>query len=210
MKLFIKEYMLTKPPMTMMDFFRQSEGVWFSQRTVHRFDSLVDESGESNLIVKLLDKDDLRVVEVCQAQGVDLALVSGGASFSWQDNLEDKEPNPNYAAILVDVPYPENPRKGKFLRNRGYVEGIPVISAYNFADDGVLTIATEYERNQGQERCWFVTDNFRVRVSTVKMLNGVNLMTYCSERRCFSPAQIEEFIHQNQLWLKTRGLSPLS
>lgn len=185
--------MITKLPMTMMDFFRQSEGVWFSQRTVHRFDSLVDESGESNLIVKLLHKDDQRVFEVCKAQGVDLGLISGGASFSWQDNLEDKEPNPNYAAILVDVPHPENPRKGKFLRNRGYVEGIPVISAYNFADDGVLTIETEYERNQGQERCWFVTDNFRVRVSTVKMLNGVNLMTYCSERRCVSPAQIEEW-----------------
>lgn len=191
--------MLMIPPMTMMDFFRHSEGVWFSQRTVHRFDSLVDESGESNLIIKVLAKDDGSVLEVCQEQGVDLAWVSGGASFTWQDNLEDKEPNPNYAAILVDVPHPENPRLGKFLRNRGYVEGIPVISAYHFAEDGVLTIATEYERNQGQERCWFVTDNFRVRVSTVKILNGVNLMTYCSERRCVSPSQIQELIHKNQL-----------
>ncbi len=178
--------MLLTPPMTMMDFFRKSEGVWFSQRTVHRFDSLADESGLSNLIVTVLDKDDQRVLEVCQEQGVDPALISGGASFAWQDNLDEKEPLPNYAAILVDVPYSPNRRLGKFLRNRGYVEGIPVVSVYHFSDDGVLTIETEYERNQGQERCWFLTDDFRVRVTTVKMMNGVNLMGFCSERRCVS------------------------
>jgi hypothetical protein len=191
--------MLQTPPMTMMDFFRYSEGVWFSQRTVHRFDSLANESGDSNLIIKVLEPDDHRVIEVCHAQEVDVTLAKGGASFAWQDNLEEKEPNPNYAAILVDIPDTQNPRRGHFIRNRGYVEGIPVVSAYHFADDGVLTIQTEYDRNQGQERCWFVTDNFRVRVSTVKMMNGVNLMTYCSERRCVSPAMIDELVKQNQL-----------
>ncbi|MGK7921238.1 MAG: phycobiliprotein lyase [Trichodesmium sp.] len=190
--------MLPTHPMTMMDFFRKSEGVWFSERTVHRFDSLGDESGLSNLIIKVLDKDDQRVLEICQEQGVDPALVSGGASFGWQDNLEEREPNPDYAAILVDIPYSPNPRQGKFLRNRGYVEGIPVVSTYHFADDGVLTIETEYERNQGQERCWFITDNFRVRVTTAKMMNGVNLMGYCSERRCVSPSVLSELIAQNR------------
>jgi hypothetical protein len=190
--------------MTMMDFFRKSEGVWFSQRTVHRFDSAGDESGESNLIIKVLDPDDRRVLEVCSEQGADPILVSGGASFQWQGNLSEKEPDPNYEAILVDIPNPQNPRAGKFLRNKGYVEGIPVVGVYHFADDGVLTIETEYERNQGQERCWFVTDNFRVRVSTVKIMNGVNLMTYCSERRCVSPALLEELIEQNQLRASTK------
>jgi hypothetical protein len=185
--------------MTMMDFFRKSEGVWFSQRTVHRFDSAGDESGESNLIIKVLDPDDRRVLEVCQAQGVDPILASGGASFQWQGNLSKKEPDPNYEAILVDIPNPQNLRAGKFLRNQGYVEGIPVLGVYHFAEAGVLTIETEYERNQGQERCWFVTNDFRVRVSTVKIINGVNLMTYCSERRCVSPAFLEELIEQNSL-----------
>jgi hypothetical protein len=191
--------MLLTIPMTMVDFFRKSEGIWFSQRTVHRFDSAGNESGESNLIIKVLPKDDPKVVEVCQAQGVDPRLASGGASFQWQGNLSEKEPNPDYAAILVDIPHPENPRSGKFLRNRGYVEAIPVVGVYQFADDGVLTIDTEYERNQGQERCWFVTDNFRVRVSTVKIMNGVNLMTYCSERRCVSPSELTDLIEQNRL-----------
>lgn len=192
--------MLLTPPMTMMDFFRKSEGVWFTQRTVHNFDTAAaDESGESNVIVDVLSIDDPRVLEVCQQQNVDPALVSGGCSFMWQDNLDDATPNQNYAAILIDVPNPNNPKTGKFLRNRGYVEGIPVIGIYNFAEDGVLTIETEYETNQGQERCWFINDHFRVRVMTVQMSNGVKQMAYCSERRCISESVLEEMLERNRL-----------
>jgi hypothetical protein len=190
--------MLGKTPMTMMDFFRKSEGVWFSQRTVHRFDSAGDESGESNLIIKVLDRHDTKVLDICKEQGVDIDRISGGASFQWQGNLSEKAPDPNYEAILVDVPDSNNSRRGRFLRNKGYVEGIPVIGVYHFTEDGVLTIETEYERNQGQERCWFINDNFRVRVSTVKVINGVNLMTYCSERRCVSPLFLEELKERNR------------
>lgn len=191
--------MLLTPPMTMMDFFRKSEGVWFTQRTVHNFDTAADESGESNVMIDVLSIDDPRVLEVCQQQNVDPALVSGGCSFMWQDNLDDAIPNQNYAAILIDVPNPNNPKMGKFLRNRGYVEGIPVIGIYNFAEDGVLTIETEYETNQGQERCWFINDHFRVRVMTVQMSNGVKQMAYCSERRCISQSVLEEMLERNRL-----------
>lgn len=186
------------PPMTMMDFFRKSEGVWYSTRTVHHFDSVSDESGESNLIVKVLEKDDPKVIEVCQAQNFDPTLVSGGASFFWQDTMDNSEPNPNYAAILVDVPNLDDPRQGKFLRNRGYVEGIPVVGVYRFDENGVLTIDTEYERNQGQEKSWFITDDFRIRVMTVKMMNGVNQMAYCSERRCVSSTSLEAMLEQHR------------
>lgn len=202
--------MLLTPPMNMMDFFRKSEGVWFTQRTIHNFDTAAaDESGESNVIIDVLSTDDPRVLEVCQQQNVDPALVSGGCSFMWQDNLDDAVPNQNYAAILVDVPNPNNPKRGKFLRNRGYVEGIPVIGVYNFADDGVLTIETEYETNQGQERCWFINDHFRVRVMTVQMINGVKQMAYCSERRCVSHSVLEEMLEHNRVRFSGVGvLSP--
>lgn len=185
------------PPMTMMDFFRKSEGIWFTQRTVHHFDVVADESGESNLFVTVIERDDPRVKEICIAQGVDPSRAWGGASFLWQANLDDREPNPDYAAILIDVPDDETGRSGKLLRNKGYVEQIPVICRYWFGQDGILTIDTEYDNNQGQERCWFITDDFRVRVSTVRMMNGVNLMTYCSERRCVSADTLAQMIQRN-------------
>ena len=189
------------PPMTMMDFFRKSEGLWFIHRTVHHFDAVKDESGESKIHVKVLTHDDPKVQNICQSQGGsgDLAdaIASGGASFMWQAHEEGgQEPNPDHAAILVDVPDDETGRSGKLLRNQGYVEKIPVISRYWFGQDGSLTIDTDYDNNQGQERCWFITDDFRVRVSTIRMMNGVYLMTYCSERRYLSDANLFAFANK--------------
>lgn len=184
-------------PMTMMDFFRKSEGTWFTQRSVHHFHLVADESGESNLIIQVVEKDDPRVKAACEEQGIDPARAMGGASFMWQETLDDKEPNPDYAAVLIDIPDDESGLSGKLIRDRGYVEKMAVVSRYWFGKDGILTIDTEYDNNQGQERCWFITDDFRVRVNTARMMNGVNLMAYCSERRCVSPEKLQEMIQRN-------------
>lgn len=185
------------PPLTMMDFFRKSEGIWFTQRTVHHFDTVADESGESKLYVGVVHVDDPRIKLICESQGIDPANAKGGASFMWQAHEDNQEPNPEQAAVLVDVPDDETGRSGKLLRNQGYVEKIPVVSRYWFGQDGILTIDTEYDSNQGQERCWFMTDDFRVRVSTVRMMNGVYLMTYCSERRYLTEADLAQMVEHN-------------
>jgi hypothetical protein len=185
-------------PMTMMDFFRKSAGNWLTQREVHHFDLLNNESGDSNLIVQVVEKDDPRVGQICEAQGIDPALAEGGGAFLWQQDLDDTEPNPDYAAVLIDIPNDASRRSGKLLRNRGYVEKAPVICRYWFGDDGILTIDTDYENSQGQERCWFVTDDFRIRVSTVKQMDGVQLTTYCSERRCVSAERLTQYLAKHQ------------
>ncbi|MGK7952394.1 MAG: phycobiliprotein lyase [Xenococcaceae cyanobacterium] len=186
-------------PMTMMNFFRKSEGIWLTQRNVHHFDAVADESGESNLIVTVIEADDPKVQQVCSLQNIEPNKAKGGATFNWQANTKDSEPNPDYAAILIDIPDDETGLTGKIIRDKGYVEGIPVVSRYWFGQDGILTINTDYENNQGQERCWFVTDDFRVRVSTVKMMNGVNLMTYCSERRCISSETLKSMVQNHEI-----------
>jgi hypothetical protein len=184
-------------PMTMMDFFHRSEGTWFIERKVHHFDQVADESGVSNLIVRVVQPNDPKVKVACDEQGIDPALAKGGASFIWQDNLDERQPNPDYAAILIDIPDDEKGLRGKLIRDRGYVEKIPVISRYWFGKDGILTIDTEYDNNQGQERCWFVNDDFRVRIGTVLTANGLNLVSYCSERRCVSDEKLQEMIQRN-------------
>ena len=190
--------MLLNPPMTMTAFFRKSEGTWFTQRTVHHFDVVADESGESNLIVSVVDASDQRVIDICKSQNLDPSLAAGGASFAWQANLAESAPISS-AAVLVDIPDDEQGRSGKLVRDRGYVESIPVVSRYWFGRDGVLTIDTDYETNQGQERCWFLTDDFRVRVSTARLMSGVNLMTYCSEKRFITPEDVASMAAQHKL-----------
>ena len=190
--------MLLNPPMTMTAFFRKSEGTWFTQRTVHHFDVVADESGESNLIVSVVDATDQRVIDICKSQNLDPSLATGGASFAWQANLAESAPISS-AAVLVDIPDDEQGRSGRLVRDRGYVESIPVVSRYWFGRDGVLTIDTDYETNQGQERCWFLTDDFRVRVSTARLMSGVNLMTYCSEKRFITPEDVVSMAAKHEL-----------
>jgi hypothetical protein len=185
------------PPMTMMDFFRKSAGTWLTQRAVHHFDLVADESGDSNLIVEVVEANDPKTIEICKQQSIDPALAMGGGRFMWMANLDDEMPNPDYGAVLIDVPDNETKLSGKLIRDRGYVEKIPVISRYWFGQDGILTIDTEYDNNQGQERCWFITDDFRVRVSSVRMMNGVNLTTYCSERRCIDDSTLAAMVERN-------------
>lgn len=185
-------------PRTMHDFFHLSQGTWFTAREVHHLDTSADESGESNLIVQPLPKDHPTAIDICQNQGIPPELASGAARFLWQPALDDTPPNPDYGAILVDLPDTHSPQSGKLLRNRGYVEKIPVISRYWFGQDGILTINTEYENSQGQERCWFITPDIRIRVSTVRQAAGVQLMTYCTERRCPPEPDITHLIQQNQ------------
>jgi hypothetical protein len=185
------------PPKNMMDFFTQSEGIWYIQRYVNHFDLVDNESGESNLIVRVIAPDDPKVKAACAEQGIDSALAKGGASFIWQDNLDERQPNPDYAAVTIDVPDDETGLTGKLIRDRGYVEKIPVISRYWFGRDGILTIDTEYDNNQGQERCWFVNNDFRIRVGTVRTANGINLVSNCSERRCVSPERLQAMIQRH-------------
>jgi hypothetical protein len=188
-----------QPPLTMTEFFQKSAGVWLTQRTVHHFDTTsADESGDSNLYISLVAKDDPRTIEICKQQGIDPTNATGGGCFMWQANQDTSAPNPDHAAVLIDVPDDETGRSGKLLRDQGYVERIPVVSRYWFGQDGILTIDTEYENNQGQERCWFLTDDFRIRASTVRMMNGVYLMTYCSERRCVSDHDLDQMLVSHQ------------
>ncbi|MCS6959742.1 MAG: phycobiliprotein lyase [Pseudanabaenaceae cyanobacterium SKYGB_i_bin29] len=186
-----------QPPKTMMDFFRYSQGVWYTQRSVHHFDLVADQSGESLLYVEVLEAEDERCQAVCAQQGVDPQLAAGGASFMWQEHGKEETPDPEKAAILVDIP--QGAHQGKLLRNQGYVEKIPVVSRYWFGEDGILTIETEYETNQGQERCWFLTEDFRVRAITVRLLGGIYMMTYCSERRLPQVKDLQAMVNAHSL-----------
>lgn len=171
-------------PMSMRDFFQASRGQWMTRRAVHHLDHQDDEFADSNLIIEPFDRQDPVTAKVCENLSFDLGGAAGGARFWWESNLKESSRSEDYAAVLVDAPNPSDPTRGFLLRDKGYVEKKPVLSEYSFAADGLLTITTRYDTNVGIERCWFVTDQVRMRVSSVQFLDGVSMTTYCTEFRC--------------------------
>jgi len=177
-------------PRSMSDFLEASAGNWMIRRVVHHLDHQDDEAGDSNLIVAPFGADDPCVASICSALGVDTQEAAGGARFWWESNLKKGDRSDDRAAALVNVADASDPSRGFLLRDKGYVEKQAVLSHYRFDEDGVLTITTRYDTSVGIERCWFVTDQLRMRVSSVQNLNGVSMTTYCTERRCTSTDDI--------------------
>ena len=194
-------------PMTMIDFFEASRGTWLNRRAVHHLDHQDDEAADSNLVIEPFKNDDPAVRSICEALNINMIDSTGGARFWWESNIKKGVRNEDYAAVVIDVPNRDNAREGFLLRDVGYVEKQAVLSTYVFAEDGVLTITTRYDTNIGIERCWFVTDQIRMRVSSVQCLDGVAMTTYCTEFRCPTDADINAISeHARQIARSTASI----
>lgn len=191
--------------MSMADFLSASRGTWLNRRSIHHLDHQDDEAADSNLVIEPFDSSDPVVHKVCEALQVEPTSAAGGGRFWWESNLKKGSRNDDYAAVIVDVPEVDNPSRGFLLRDVGYVEKQPVVSTYAFAEDGVLTITTRYDTNVGTERCWFVTDQVRMRVSSVQCLNGVSMTTYCTELRCPTDDEILAAASSTRQWAQTHS-----
>ncbi|MGF1576858.1 MAG: phycobiliprotein lyase [Cyanophyceae cyanobacterium] len=174
---------------TVMDFFRQSEGQWMTQRTSHHLAFRQSENGRSTLLISVLDIDDPKVVSTCQMHDVDPALAAGGPRVRW--NGEQDWDNDEYKGdvILVPLPNPEDPSRGRLLRDQGYAEKVPVIGHYRMEPDGAMILTTAYEMTESEERLWFASPNLRLRTSVVKRFGGFSMASFCSEIRKLSPTE---------------------
>ncbi|MCT0214080.1 phycobiliprotein lyase [Synechococcus sp. CS-1327] len=168
----------------MAQFLARSAGTWLSHRSVHHFEESDDESGCSNLVIVPFGPDDLAVDRVSEQFKLASGGAVGGARFFWQSNTMPIDLVDGNAAVLVDIPDPSDDTRGVMYRDVGYLEGLAVASHYVISDDGVMSLHTEYDRNSGVERCWFLSDDTRVRVGTSLVMGGVNLVSYSTETRC--------------------------
>lgn len=184
------------PARSMAEFLEASRGVWLTRRAVHHLDHQDDEFGDSNLVIEPFNSTDNAVEAICHSLGINPELAVGGARFWWESNLQSHARTEDKAAIVIDIPHQKDSSKGFLVRDKGYVEKQPVLSEYIFSADGIMTITTRYDANHGIERCWFVTDQIRMRVSSVQLMGGVSMTTYCTEIRCPSDDDLQSLHKQ--------------
>lgn len=177
-----------------MEFFQRSAGKWRSQRTTHHLPFRRAESGDSDINVESLAADDSRISEICQMHDIDPNLAIGGAFVSWDGSMAWDKDNENHegTTVFALIPDPDNPRKGKLLRERGYAEIVPVAGLYEMDKEDGLVLVTEYETMSIVERFWFINPNLRLRSSTVQRFGGFNTATFCAESRVLEEAAKEQ------------------
>jgi hypothetical protein len=169
--------------MNIVEFFEQSSGKWFSQRTSHHLAFKQTEGGKSDLTIEMLPKDDPAVIQLCQQYEIDPSLALCGARVSWDGTMEWDEEKHNGSTVLVPVADPDNLNEGKLLRETGYAEKAPVAGRYVMGGDEALTLITEYETMYSEERIWFASPNLRLRTSILKRFGGFSMASFCSEIR---------------------------
>jgi CpeS-like protein len=186
--------------MNALEFFQKSAGVWRSQRTTHHLAFKRAEKGGSEITVEALDKQNPRIVELCQLHEIAPELAIGGAYVRWHGTMQwdrdDGEQHEGETAFAL-VPDDETGRCGRLLREKGYAEIVPVVGRYEMDEENGLVLLTEYETMSSRERFWFADDRTRVRTSTVKRFGGFSTATFCTETRLENPDQpwVEEPFH---------------
>ena len=175
--------------MNIQEFFEQSAGKWFSQRTSHHLAFKQAENGKSNITIEMLSADDAEVAKLCQQYDIDPGLALCGARVTWDGMMEwdgdgdaDKEQHKG-STVLVPVPDPDKPNEGRLLREMGYAEKAPVAGRYIMGSDDALTLITDYETMYSEERLWFASPNLRLRTSILKRFGGFSMASLSSEIR---------------------------
>lgn len=179
-------------------FFQYSAGQWRSKRVTHHLPFRRAESGGSDIKVESLEKEDPRIVEICQMHEMDAANSVGGSYVTWAGSMAWDKDDENHegSTVFALIPDAENPRQGKLLRERGYAEIVPVAGEYHLDEENGLVLTTEYETMTIYERFWFANPDLRLRTSTVKRFGGFNTTTFCMEER-IKPEDEKEAIAAN-------------
>jgi hypothetical protein len=171
--------------MDIQEFFEQSAGKWFSQRTSHHLAFKQAESGKSNITIEMLSAAAPEVVKLCEQYNIDPQQALCGARVAWDGTMEwdeDKEKHTG-STVLVPVPDPDKPNEGRLLREMGYAEKAPVAGRYIMGSDDALTLITDYETMYSEERLWFASPNLRLRTSILKRFGGFSMASLSSEIR---------------------------
>ena len=194
-----------------MDFFRLSAGRWRSQRIIHHLAFKQAELGDSEITVQPLELDDPQVKALCQFHKVDYSLAAGGCQVIWQGSMswdKSEEENHEGQTVFALVPNKDNIREGRLLRDRGYVEIVPIVGYYHLDEEDALVLTTDYETMSTVERFWFVSPDLRMRTSTVKRFGGLSSASCCTETRILAANGSQALENPSQPAFDLQAASP--
>jgi phycoerythrin-associated linker protein len=170
-------------------FVELSLGRWHSQRSAHHLAFSHFEQVTSTINIIPLSKEETAVIDLCKSYDIEPNSATNPFRMSWQGESDwDDDSTFEGTTILVPIPDGNDPSAGRLLRDKGYAETIPSIGRYHFQEDGTFVLLTDYERATAEEKIWFVTPNFRLRVSLIKTSEGTGVVTasFSSEIRALS------------------------
>ena len=175
--------------MDITQFVEHSLGRWRSQRSAHHMFFSHFEAVQSVVDIVSIPPDDQEVIALCQSYDIDPSQAVAPFRMTWEGQSDwDENAEMKGTCVLVPIPDPHIPKKGRLLRDQGYAETVAAIGEYSLTEDGMFVLVTPYDRASAEEKIWFVNPNVRLRVSLIKTSdgNGVVTASFASEIRSLS------------------------
>lgn len=146
-----------------VDFFRQSEGEWQSQRRYYTLNKEVEpQEVESKLSIQFLDQNASEITELAQLHQLEgeNPLICG-TKVTWSSNYTGTSRKPSTGSTIFGI-------SGDILyRDRGFATSSPVVAKFTFTNPQTLCLRTEYNNSVFQEEIKLIGKNYRTRQSII-------------------------------------------
>lgn len=173
--------------MDIKEFFEQSTGKWFAQRTHYNLSAPELENSKSELTLEILSASDSQVIQLCEQHSIEPTSESMGIKISWDNSVDWGKAKNLGSTLVVLIPNSVNTNEGQLLRQASLGAKTPQKGRYLLNPDESLTLIVEDEKTHAEERLWFVSPNVRLRTTLVKNSEGYSQAAFYSEIRKIPP-----------------------
>ncbi|NJN29341.1 MAG: phycobiliprotein lyase [Synechococcales cyanobacterium RM1_1_8] len=152
--------------MTILDFFEQSTGKWFSQRTSYHLarQGQWHQSDKTDLFISPLAQGDSDLLRICQASKLDDSQLLGGLRIEWNQTPQKKAGS----SLMMALATSPDAAEGLLLRVANAPGQMPVLGQYGVNPDGSVTLISRTPGLYAEERLWFAAPNLRLRTSLMR------------------------------------------
>ena len=146
-----------------VEFFRQSEGKWHSQRRYYTLNKDVEpQEVESIIEIEYLNQDAPELIELAELHQLDSQdALLGGTKISWTSNYTGTIRKPSTGATVFGI------AGDKLYRDRGFATSSPVVATFTFTNPQTLCLKTEYNNSVFLEEIKLVGENYRTRQTII-------------------------------------------
>jgi len=153
----------TSPEALAMQWFRQSEGLWHSQRRYYTLNPEVATQEVVSLItVQVLAANSPQLIELAQLHKLDEPEAFVGGSFvTWESDYTGKIRKPSTGSTIFGI------RDGQLYRDRGFATTNPVTANFSIINPQTLTLRTEYQGSVFEEELKLIGTSYRTRQTII-------------------------------------------
>ena len=162
-----------------VEFFRESEGKWNSQRRYYTLNKDVEpQEVVSFITVRFLEPGSPELLHLAQLHEFeDESALVGGSEVTWISNYTGQNRKPSRGATVFGV------LGDTLYRDRGFATAKPVTAQFFFPNPRTMCLRTEYNGSVFEEELKLIGENYRTRQTIISRAGEEQMIGQYLEKR---------------------------